>query len=166
MPSKQSFDPQVLSTSIMSVVDETFKTMCNLSFTSEPKFGESEIIEYESRMRVFGLEKFNGPCYVTVINFFLDDKKLQQEDPCGTMVVYFEEDCASKILKALGYQIFNEDDEETVMDNCGEFCNVIAGNFKNELVNLGYKELVINAPLKYRNDIPEGVIFPYDETTV
>ncbi|MHA1656551.1 MAG: chemotaxis protein CheX [Candidatus Heimdallarchaeota archaeon] len=158
----KEFDPQVIATTLMGCVQDTFKKMCNLTFSQDPDFVEKELIEYESRMRTFGLEKFNGPCYVAAISFYLSPKEIEEHDALGALVLYIEAEVAEKLLKALGYD-FDEEDEDLVLDNCGEFCNVIAGQFKNQLNSLGYKDLTISAPIKGKNDIRQGVEFSYDQ---
>ncbi len=148
---------------VMKAVEETCETMASAIFSQDPEFEEKDIIEYESRMRVFGLQKFNGPCFISVINFYADKSKFDSKDTCGTMVFYVEEVYARELLKALGQTGFDDEDEEFVMDNCGEIHNVISGKTKNDIKNEGYGELIISAPLKYRNDVPEGVEFNYNE---
>lgn len=159
----EQFDPQVIATTIMGVVQDTFEKMCHASFSKPPEFVEKKIIEYNSKMRVFGLEKFNGPCYASVINFYVNLHYQEKKETCGTFVLYVEEDIALRMLKELGYTGFNEEDEDLIKDSCGEFGNVIAGNFKNELKEIGYSDLIISAPTTYKNDIPDGVDFPYSQ---
>jgi len=159
----EEFDPQVIATTLMGCVQDTFEKMCHVTLSKPPEFIEKDIIEYGSRMRVFGPEKFNGSCYIAAINFYLNQQKFKEDDSCGVMVLYIQDETTGKLMKALGQPGLDEDDEETLLDTCGEFCNVIAGQFKNELRSFGYIDLVISAPLKYKNDIPEGVNFKYSE---
>jgi len=161
---QEEFDPQVIATTMMGCAQETFEKMCNVTFSKSPEFIEKEIIEYEGRMRTFGQEKFNGPCYISALNFYLDNKDYKAKHACGVMVVYIEEEANEKLVRALGQPELDPEDEEIILDTCGEFCNVIAGQFKNELRSFGYIDLVISAPIKYRNDVPQGVDFPYSES--
>ena len=131
--------------------------------SKDPETFQKEIIEYESRMRVFGLEKFNGPCYLSVVNYYLTQGDLDAHKSCGTFILYLEEESTGKLLKSLGYSGFTDEDEDIVMDKCSEFCKILAENFKNELVPLGFRDLVISAPTKHKNDVYEGVEFPYSE---
>ncbi len=163
MGRKEEFDPQVIATTLMGCVQETFEKMCHVSFSQTPEFHAKEIIEYDSRMRIFGLEKFNGPCYMSFLNFYFNQKDFEAKKCCGVMVLYIEEEAAEKLVRALGQSGLDAEDPEIILDTCGEFCNVIAGQFKNELRSFGYMDLVISAPLKYHNIIPEGVDFPYSE---
>lgn len=160
---KEEFDPQVIATTMMGCVQETFEKMCNVSLSKAPEFNEKEIIEYDGRMRVFGLEKFDGPCYISAINFYVDKKHFEEKDSSGVVVLYIEEEAAEKLGKAMGQSEADLEDEEVVLDTCGEFCNVVVGQFKNELRALGYIDLIISAPIKHKNDISEGVDFQYSE---
>ncbi len=159
----REFDPQVIATTLMGCVQTTLEQMYNLKLSQDPEFEEKEIIEYASRMQTFGLEKFNGPCYISAINFYLSPRHLEEHDPVGAIVIYIREDLAVRFLKALGFEDADEEDEEIVLDCCGELANIITGQFKNELTSLGYKDLTISAPIKAKNDIPGGVEFNYNE---
>ncbi len=157
----KEFDKQVLYTTIMGVVESTFDKMCHVKFGAEPIVVEKDILEYNSRMRVFPMEKFNGPAYVASINYYLSQKDLENENAIGTFVLFVKEDVAEKLLRAFGYGSRDAENESLLFDNCGEFCNVLAGNVKNELVGLNYADLTMSAPSKYKNAVPEGVQFDY-----
>ncbi|MBF0619169.1 MAG: chemotaxis protein CheX [Candidatus Omnitrophica bacterium] len=158
----KEFDIQALNTTIIGVVEETFGRLLKVKFTSEPVAVQREIVEYNSRMRVFPMEKFNGPVYVSVINFYLSTPDLNAGKAIGTFVFFVKEDVADKLLKAFGVRLGESDNEDLLMDNCGEFCNILAGSIKNELANLGYVDLTLSAPSKYKSSIPEGVQFDYN----
>ncbi len=159
----EKFDPQVIATTLMGCVQETFDKMGRITFSQKPDFVAKEVIEYESRMRLFGLEKFNGPCYVGVINLYLNKKAYDVKESCGLIVLLVREDIAPELVKAMGNTGIDEEDEEIIMDSVGEFCNVVVGQFKSELRSFGYPDLTISAPAKYRNYAPDGADFPYSE---
>lgn len=163
MAKKEEFDPQVIATTLMGCVQETCEQMCKASFSQDPEYVEKNIIEYNSRMRTFGLEKFNAPCFVAAINFYENKKMFDLGDSCGVLVLYVEEMFAGTLLKELAPGM-DLGDEAIVLDCCGELCNVIAGQFKNEIKTYGFSDLTISAPMKYANDIPQGVNFHYSET--
>lgn len=162
MVAKKIFDVQVLSTTLMGIVKTTLENMCKLSFSQEPVMEVKNIIEYKGRMRISGMEKFNGPTYVSAINFYLNQADQDKNRACGIFVSYLESENAPKILRGMGYD-FDEDDDESIKDCFGEFCNVIAGSFKNEISNLDYLELLMSAPSKYINSVPDGMAFSYDQ---
>jgi hypothetical protein len=166
--SPKEFDAQVIATTLMDVIPKVFQANFGFSFVDNPTFVRKEVIEYQSRMRVFGLEKFNGPCYISSISLYLTERHLQKQKPCGTVVVYVEPEYAVRFLAALGFKNQGEDEEDptfeaTIIDNCGEIANLIVGSYKNELANLGMKNLVISAPLSRKDSIEEGVEFPYSQ---
>jgi len=136
---------------------------CKVTFSQDPDVTELEIIEYNSRMRVFGMEKFNGPCFIAVINFFRNNGSSENKITCGSLIIYIDEMCTTTILKAISGGSFDEDDAEVVMQYTGELCNIIADELKNELTKIGYSDLLISKPINYQNDIPEGVDFEFRE---
>jgi chemotaxis protein CheY-P-specific phosphatase CheC len=115
-------------------------------------------------MRLFGLEKFNGPCYIGDINLYADKNALDQKNTCGLVALFVKEDIAPDLAKAMGNKGLDVEDPEIIKDTVGELCNVIVGQFLNELRAFGYKDITISAPIKDYNDVPEGVDFPYNET--
>ena len=163
MAAKESTSSQNIATACIKVVENILKQKSILAFTKDPESVQRDIIEYDSRMRVFGMEKFNGPCFMSVINYYFSQEDLKNHKACGAFIFYVEESCAGKLLKALGFKGFDDEDEAAVLKICGEFCEVLAGEYKNELSNVGYKDLVLSAPTNYHNVVPEGVEFSYDE---
>jgi len=153
----------VIATTLQGSVESLFAAMSKVPFSQDPEISEKDIIEYNSRMRVFGLEKFNGPCFVASCSFYLSEENLKNHAAHGTVVIYLEEDMSTQLLKTLGYKDFNENDEESVLNVCGEFCTALSEQFKNDLQKIGYKDFKISEPLKYKNSISEGVEFNYDQ---
>ena len=161
MPTKQKSDAK-LATSCIKVVEDTLKKMSALTFSQDPEPFERTLIEYESRMRVFGMEIFNGTCFISVVNYYSSEQNKQNHDAVGAFVFYLEESAAGRILKALGYREFDEDDEAAVLEKTGQFTQVLAEAYKNEI---GQSNLILSAPKGYRNTVPEGVEFSYDQFT-
>ena len=163
MSAKESTSAQNIATSCIKVVEELFKSKPNVTFTKEAEFVQRDIIEYNSRMRIFGMEKFNGPCFISVINYYLTEVDLKAHKACGAVVLYIEESCAGKLLKSLGYKGFDDEDNDSVMKICGEFCTSLTDEYKKELSSLGYKDLASSTPSNFYNGVPDGVEFNYDE---
>ena len=158
----KKFDNQVLNTMIMGVVEDTFKQMCHVAFSAEPVVVERDIIEYDGRMRLSPMEKFNGPAYVAVVNYYLSQKHLDAHDAVGTFVLYVKEDMVEKLFKAFGRPASEAEDEANCLDIIGELCNIIGGNFKNELLTLDFIDLTLSSPYKYKNVVPDGAQFDYN----
>jgi hypothetical protein len=146
----------------MGVVQDTFKKMLHIESAVDPVVFEKDIIEYDGFMRVFPMEKFNGPVFISYVNFYLTQKELEKNNTDGTFVFFVKEDVAEKLLKAFGRPLKEAEDEEVLMDIVGEFCNILAGNVKNELVGLGYADISMSAPHKSKNSVPDGVPFDYE----
>lgn len=160
---KNEPDLQALSVSLRGVVEDFLRSTANLSFSQEPEFSERAVIEYDSRMRASGMEKFNAPCYVSAVSYYRDEQHLKSSDACGVVVVYVEEELAGRLLTALGYSTAKEEDDEAALDHCGELCNTIAGNLRKELAGRGFGDLKTGAPVNHKNGIPAGVEFPYSQ---
>ena len=146
----------------MGVVQETFKKMLNVESAVDPVVTEKDIIEYDGYMRVFPMEKFNGPVYISYVNFYLTQNEMEKNNMDGTFVLFIKEDVADKFLKAFGRPLKEAEDESILMDVVGEFCNILAGNLKNELVALGYADISMSAPFKFKNSVPDGIPFAYE----
>ena len=163
MPPSEKKVESPVATALMSCLQRIFQKANGLPFSKDPDSLERDVIEYDSRMRTFGLERFNGPCFVTSISFYLSQQDMDAHKAQGAIVLFIEESSVGRILKAMGEAKFNEDDDEVVFEKCAEFCNVIAMDFQQEISSLGYKNLVVGKPNAQRNDIAEGVEFPYDQ---
>ncbi len=163
MPSQEKkAEPSLIEKTLIETITASFKSKSNLNFSQDPDSSEKNVIEYNSRMRVFGLEKFDGPCFLSAVSFYASQKHLEDHDPCGVIVVFLDEEAVLKIMKGFG-NMTRADDEETLMVGCGEFCKLIAGDFQNAIGSLGYRNLVVSSPINYKNDAPEGIEFPYSE---
>jgi len=158
------FDPQVLSITLMGSVEETLVKNYDVSIDGDPVCVERDIIEYNGKWRTFGMEKFNAPCFVSAIHFYLSSKHLKNNDPVGTFILYLKEENIYKLTKVMGFDI-KEDDSEAFLDCAGEIANIIAGQFKNELVGLNFRDLTMSHPQTQKNDISDGVLFDYNQKT-
>jgi hypothetical protein len=155
-------DTQVLSTKIKSVVTGTFEKMAHVKPAADPLVAERDIIEYDGSMRLFPMEKFNGPCFVSYLNFYLSQADLQsRKRAIGTFVLYVKEDIAEKLLRAFGRSSKEALQEENILDVCGQMCNVLAENLKNELIQANYADLLMSAPANFKNHVPGGAPFDY-----
>ncbi|MBF0531948.1 MAG: hypothetical protein HQL23_02505 [Candidatus Omnitrophica bacterium] len=159
----EQFDPQMIVTALTNCVQDAFEKKGNVTFSKEAENKERTIIEYNSRMRVFGLEKFGVPCYIAVVNFYLNQQAADGKDTCGTLVLYLEEEIVPNLARAFGQKGPDLEDPEILLEACGEMAKAITGQFKEELRAFGYKDLIASAPQKFKTDIADGVEFPYSE---
>ncbi len=76
-------------------------------------------------------------------------------------MVYLKQAGVAHVLRALGYNPKEAmNDDALINDLAGELSNNIAGVFKKDLNGLGYSELEISVPYKFRGVVAEGVHFP------
>ncbi len=158
----KEFDIKVLNAKFIGAVDSVFERMLHVKPGAEPVVAEKDIIEFESRMRLFPMEKFNGPCYIGVINYYLAEKDMNEGRAVGTFVFYIKEECAERLLKAFNRSIKDAEHEEILLDVVGEFAQIIAKDVKNDLADMGYADLLISSPQKYKNHVLDGAPFDYE----
>jgi hypothetical protein len=156
------FDNKFLTRTIIDMVEDTFNKLLHVSPTTGAVASERDIIEFGGRMRLFPMEKFNGPAYVSTVNFYRSQKDMADSFAAGTFALFVKEDAAERLVKAFGRSAKDAEDEASVMGICAELCGILAGNLKNEMASHGYMELIVSAPLRYKNSVPEGVQFDYD----
>ena len=154
-------DDQTLKTELINVVQDTFLQLCRVAASADPVVVEKDIIEYDGRMRISPMEKFNGPAYVAVANYYSSQKKSGSPDPLGTFVFYIREDMVEKLFKAFGRPVSEAEDEAKALDVVGQMCAILAGNLKNKLTGLGLADLLVSTPDKYKNSVPSGAPFDY-----
>lgn len=159
----KSIDSQVLMTTVMGVVEQTLAKMSGIMPTEAPQTKEADIIEFYGRMRVMNMNDFNAPVYVSVVNYYLTQEDMNKGKAKGVLVLYVDAENASKLYKFLGFTVPDDEDDESMLDGCGELCNLIGGALKNELANVGYVNLVMSAPEYYKNSVTDGVKFSLDQ---
>lgn len=155
-------DPQALNAAVIRVVEDAFTQLCHAAFSAEPVVVEKDIIEYDGRMRLSPMEKFNAPAYVAAVNYHLSEQHLQAHDVAGTFILYVKEDMVEKLFKAFGQPASASEDEAKCLDAVGRLCDILAGDLKNKIAGLGLAELAVSAPVKYKNAVPGGVPFDYN----
>ena len=130
-----------------------------VKLSTKPMLEKKPIIEFMRRMRVFGMEKFPNPTYISTINFYLSKKDLEKQTTIGVVALYIEQEFMDKLIKMLQYPQIDEDDEEQVKDACGAICNLICGQFKADLSLMGYWNLEMSFFSSYRNSALMGIPF-------
>jgi len=128
----------------------------------EPKITKQVIYEYESRMRVTALEKFNSAGYVAGTGFYKTQKNLESHEASGAIVLYVKEEEIEQTFKWFGHKIAEEEEDQCI-DACGKVGALIAEQFKKSLVAHGYAELVSSPTYSFRNTMPAGIDFSFDQ---
>ncbi|OGX05859.1 MAG: hypothetical protein A2Z88_01160 [Omnitrophica WOR_2 bacterium GWA2_47_8] len=147
---------QILSQSVIALFQERGQA----SFSQPPKLEQKNIYEYEGRMRVDGMEKFNNEAtYISAVNYYLNAADMAKHKAIGVVVVYVPQDYLAKMMKTLQYPLFDDDNDDALRDSCGTLCNIIAGRFKSDMKAAGYQELEMSPFINFRNSSFSGVEF-------
>lgn len=157
----KEFDKKTLDELIPKIVLRVFERVFSVKPVQDVEIKEREIIEYDSKMRLFPMEKFNGPVYIAVSNLFLSQRDLEQEMSVGTIALFVKEDVIEKLIKGFGHLSRDAENEEIVMGDCATLLREITKEVKESLSSLNYPELMSSDPVKYKNNIPDGVPFNY-----
>lgn len=145
------------------LIQATTQSLPDVNMTSDPEFSIREIIEYRSRMRLSGMEKFNSPCYIAHIYIYESEETKTAKEVFGNFAVFVETEIAFKLFKTIGYGVKDEDDTGEMMDATGRLTQTIWDNLKQKLTALGYRSFVLGEVKLYQNDVPDGVDFRYSE---
>ncbi|MBF0523331.1 MAG: hypothetical protein HQL24_09800 [Candidatus Omnitrophica bacterium] len=158
-------DTTIIATTLIGCVKKVLESRFNFSFSKDSEYSQKDIIEYNSRMKASGLEKFNAPCHVAAINFYQSPGHMTSHDPFGAVIFYISALVMDRFYWPLGFKSPKDDEEEDrFLDDCaGELAKLITEQLKTDLSALGYKNLTLSEPLKAKNSIMEGVEFNYNE---
>ena len=148
-----------LAISLAEVIKTMFKKTGQTALSADPALEKRPIIEFMRKMRVFGMEKFENPTFIASINYYLNVKDMEDHRAVGAVIIYIEQGFVGKLLRLLHYPIIDEEDEDVLKDACGTLCNVIAGQFKVEIVKLGYNDLEMSHFSSYKNSAFQGIEF-------
>jgi hypothetical protein len=151
-----------VAASLMSATQQLMDRV-GIAATEPPQAKDLDIVEYEGRMKVSGMEKFEAPCYISVINFYLSTADMERHKPKGALVLYVEFEHASKLFNSLGFRVPDDEDDVSMMSSCGAFCTQLAEDFKKELLAAGYSDLVLSKPQNAKNKMMTGAEFSADQ---
>jgi hypothetical protein len=146
---------------LTTCIQKTFEAMCSLSF-EKPVITKSKIIEYGETMRVSAMEKFDGPTFIAMNEFTYPKGHRFAGEPAGALLSYVPQEHAAYFLQAAGYG--NIEALEEIQDSTAEFNNIVAGNFKGELVRQGYTEVDLKESQGYYCAVNAGVHYDMEET--
>jgi|CXWL01.1.fsa_nt_gi hypothetical protein len=161
----RNFDSQVLVKTFLSAAHQAFAlTSGKVVPTDDATHKTQNIIEYQGRMSVTGMDKFNGPTYIVGVSFFLNEQDRDKRRAKGAMVLYLEASNAEKILRGFGHPISDDDEDEETFTAYGKVCTTLADKFKESLAQSGYPSLVLSEPVSSKNSLSEGIDFSSDQT--
>ena len=131
-------------------------------FDGEVKIEKRHIIEYERRMRASSIGKFNAPAYCAAVNFYRTAAERQARNAAGVIILSLKEG-SEIIIKRAGIRDFDEDDRDVASEKCADLCLKFAQAFKEALSAAAFPALILSEPIHHRNNLPQGVQFPYDQ---
>jgi len=149
-----------LALALCAAIKKIFFEKSETTFSSEPGLEKKFITEFERKMRVDAMEKFNSTTVFSSVEFASNEEDLQRREYMLTLVVYLEQGYLPDFLRLLQYPYIDSDDEAEVKDGCGTLVNLIAGQFKREMAHLGYRDLMMSPFESYINTAPNGVGIP------
>lgn len=154
---------QELSEVLARLVEQSFQQSGKVSFSQDPAIETKSIMEYNRRMRVSGLEKFNGAAYVASVSFYRNDKDQASHNACGALVLNVADQEMKKLFEALGVSGFDDDEEDEAVEKCCEVCQTVADAFINQLQAKRSTSVLRSDAIGGRNTIADGVEFGYDQ---
>ena len=131
-----------IATSMMRSANRAIATMSGVLLTQMPLVNQEPIPEF--------IVRGSRGTFVSVVQFDQKEKKWAK----GVIVVYISGE-QIQTLFSKQYEIDTTSADAEIVDVCGEFCNVVAGGFKKELVDLGYGEMQIEVPVNYYQEVSQ-----------
>ncbi|MDE2028207.1 MAG: response regulator [Candidatus Omnitrophica bacterium] len=149
-----------LALALSAAIKKIFFEKSETTFSSEPRIEKHPITQFVHRMRVDAMEKFNATTACATVHFAVNQEALDRREYLLMLVVYLEQRFLPEFLRLLQYPYIEFDNEAEVMDGCGTVANLIAGQYKREMIQLGYKDLMMSPFESYINAPPDGLAIP------
>ena len=128
--------------SAMRAVNQTLVAMLNITLDELPAMRREEY----SGSVVLASEG-------TYISFVALTQSVDNQNIKGGICVYISKSNVSVLFNSLGITDMSLDTE--IRDICGEFCNIVTGGFKTEIVRMGYNDVQLTLPQNSADDISE-----------
>jgi hypothetical protein len=158
VPEKE-FNLEKVAETLALVVIRNLNAMIADGYRDQSTRKKRSIVEYEGKLRASGMDVFNGATYISCVSYYLSEKAKETHSATGTLILYLRRTNAESFLKSIGYRGADDEKEDDMMGFCGQFCEVIAKDFRQELHLMGYPELVMTKPDNYLNGVPLGIDF-------
>ncbi|MBF0511450.1 MAG: hypothetical protein HQL13_03880 [Candidatus Omnitrophica bacterium] len=155
----KSFDIQIVNPIITSFIEDILVAKGSLVASKPCEIAAKPIDEYANRMIIKASDKFDVPVFIAASSLYLSAADMNAHRACGAMAVYVDIEVADKIFKAAGLQVPYDEDDDSMMALCGQFCTKIIDALKTRLAQDDYPKLEASIPVIYRNAISEGVEF-------
>jgi len=163
MSPKINPDLEIQANLLKDAIKTKFKAQERLILSEDPKLVKNDIVEYDKKLKISALDKFNNPGYACGSSFYKSEGDKTAHKAVGAVALYFVEKEIGPFLKAFGYTDFNDEEPQQIAEKCLEFGNIILEAFQQELSQKGYVSLLIQEPVCYRNGLPKGLDFSFDQ---
>jgi hypothetical protein len=154
----KGFDPELLTKMLLATAQETIGRS-KVAPSDPPTTKFQGVIEYQGRMSVTAMEKFNGPTYISGVSLYLSPQDKEKHKAVGAVTLYLEASNTEKLLKAFGYSVGEDEEDEEVLSSCGKLCTTMAEGLKKELAKANFPELTLSAPVSEKNSLADGIEF-------
>ncbi|MBF0217481.1 MAG: hypothetical protein HQL30_10860 [Candidatus Omnitrophica bacterium] len=154
---------------LMNALEETIVGLCKRKLEAGAEASRCEIITWYRKMKLFVLEKFHKPTYVSVVNLYKSEREKASGSPFGIVITYVDKGTASSILNMMRLLPSTESmqvvDKESMrgfaVKGCGDLARSIAERVVAEMKGLGHEGLVMSDPENITE--PKNVLLPYNE---
>ena len=157
-------DLEKFSGLLLKGVTNLFQERGEIKFTKPPATQRRTIIEYDRKIPVDRIEKFNNErTYGSTVNYYGNAAEMARNKTLGALIVYVPEAYLPKLMRTLQYPAIDDEDEKAMLDSVGTLCNIVAGRFKSEVSSAGYIELEMSHFNNFRNSPLYGIDFCFPE---
>ena len=164
MGSKQRVEElKIQSDALVEVVKDIFEKKAGIKFNPAPAVERRDLIEWQGKMRIAGMEVFNASTYISYVNYYLSEADKQKKNALGALVLYILETQLFPFIAKLNYPKVDDENPEELKEGCGRICVDMANDFQKKLAAMGYPTLVMGNVDNNRNTVPVGVSFNIKE---
>lgn len=153
-------DYQVIATNLMGAMNKSVTGFLKVTPDKDPTI-ETKPLYAGDKLNISTYAEFIDGSYGAVIYLHHHARDKGTNRFCGMFILYVSSSAVNNVVKVFGFKNAQEAGDEKVSDGVAELCNNIAGVFKQGLSGVGYPELEISTPLKFRGfsgdlDYPRG----------
>ena len=156
----EKLDFQVLATTIMGATNESVEGFLKVKPDRDPTVVTKDLYA-DDKLEICTYGEFVDGSHISVIYFYRSQRDRETNRFCGMLILYVSTSAINYVVRAFGYKNAKDAGDEMAADAAAELCNNIAGIFKKDLKGLGYAELEISPPFKFKGfagrlDYPVG----------
>lgn len=133
-----------------------------LVINGDPALIKNAIVEYDKKLKVSAMDKFNNPGYACGRSYYKTTADIALHKALGAVAIYIFEKEIGAFLKAFGYSEFDDEIEEQVAAKCLDFGKSITDAYQKALASQ-YADMVMSDCLCFRNGLPKGLDFSFDQ---